>query len=1260
MNTKSFLVRVGVVCGVLAALIVFTSVLVFGQAEQGTIAGVVKDATGAVVAGANVVVKSEATAAERATTTNNLGQYTVAALTPGKYEVTVSKSGFQTYKVKTEVTVGAHITIDAQLIVGSASMVVEVVAGSVATVNTESQQVDQLINSQQVATLPSLTRNVYDFVAISGNVSNGDSTTATTQGGGGQELSTRGVGFNINGQRQSGTEILLDGVENISIFSVGVGNNIPVDGVQEYSVITNNFSAEYGRASGGVVNVTTKVGTNNWHGSVWEFNRLSDYTANTFNNVADDLPKGKYTRNMFGFQGGGPIIKNKLFVSGSTEWTRVRSQSIQTAEIFDPSFIALLPSNANAYFTSFGSTTVPSAGVASYWNSPDGTTVGAGWVGNFTSPTVNTCNFGLNSTSTGCFNPLINGTTAISATQPVFDNVNFTVPFNSGGGLPQNTYTLEARADYNLSDKTQMFVRVAREHADFLNGSSTPYTAYPQYDTGALNVNQSYLFSVNHVFSNTLVNNTKVSYTRYDDGTTFNSAYEYVPNLMFVAPYDLVTGGLINTPGLANSNAPGLGGLPAGGPQNTLQLTHDVSWSKGRHSMKFGGQFTYIQLNYAYGAYAQAVEQLGGSQAQSMESLINSGGNALGSVLAGSSGFAGRVNPQGALPCPLNTWGEFIGTGTGGPGLNGTDCPASSTVTPPLSAPSFARSYRYKDWAMYAQDSFHATPRLTINYGLRWEHYGVQHNNHQNLDSNFYLGPGSGLFQQVASGQVFLTQQSPTGAFWEPKWGTFGPRVGFAYDLFGDGKTSLRGGFGISYERNFGNVTYNASFNPPASAVIQNVCANPSSCSVVVTNSDTGVLGLSSTPASPLPPVELRFLDPKINTAQTQFWSLSLQREVARNTIVELGYNGAHGVHLYDLNNVNNVGMAQQFMGAPLVTTPDPITGAACPYINQYDYNISSGNNIVPECLTRPNQQYTNINERGSFGSSFYGGFNARFQTQNLHNTGLSVVANYTWAHSLDDESSTFSDSIQGGSGLGYGSLGYTSVVNPKLDWGPSDWDVRHRLVVSPIWDLPWYKSERGIGEALGGWSLVGIFTARTGVPFNMYDLSNIEFYYDLPRLTPATPITDYRVSSNPQPIINPATGSPLPNQWSLFTMPLPASNLPLNATTGISDYGPFPSNMVGRNAFRGPGAWNFDTAVSKDFKLTERCGLVFRAEGFNIFNHHNMYTNTTSLFYAAFGPSPITTPFVVPGMKGGLGSFAEGGNNDERRFGQFSLRFTF
>jgi len=1204
----------------LLVMLLASASFVFGQADTATIAGEVKDSTGAVVADAQVAIKNLATNAERTTSTGSIGQYDVPALPPGTYEVTISKSGFKTYKTKIEVTVGGHSTVDAQLSVGTGNTVVEVSASGAGTeVNTQTQELSQLVDSQQLAQLPSLNRNPYDFVAISGNVSNGDSTSNGGQqgslGGGGQELSGRGVGYNLNGQRQSGTEILLDGAENISIFGAFIGQDIPVDSVQEYSVVTNNFSAEYGRASGGVVNVTTKAGTNNWHGSAWEFNRLAAYTANTYANDVAGIPKGQYTRNQFGFSVGGPIIKNKLFVSETTEWTRVRSSAIETEEIFDPGFIygnssfgwPGLPANAQAYFKAFGTGALPSSGVAA--------TVGQ-----------------LASASTP-INVYMPGTLAspvlANTALPVFDTVTFSTPFNDGGGFGQNTYSLVGRLDYNLSDNTQMFFRAAREGINAFPGSNFPYSAYPQYDLGYLYDNDSYLLSASHTFNSYMVNNSKISFTRFNDIYSYNSAYQSVPLLMFYPGVDPFTGLALSTPGLANENTPGLGGLPNGGPQNTIQLEDDLSWTKGKHNMRFGGQFTYIQLNWAYGAYGQAVEQLGGAPQDSMDDLVNLAGNPGGSQLAGQSGFAGRVDPQGALPCPVDINGNPV-----------NPCPASSIVTPPLSAPGYGRSYRYNDWALYAMDSFRFTPRLTLNYGLRYEHYGVQHNNNQSLDSNFYFGSGSGIYEQTRNGQVQITTQSPIGEFWAPSWGTAAPRVGFAYDVFGDGKSSLRGGFGISYERNFGNVTYNASFNPPASAVIQESCpARSASCNALVTNASLGPLGSPGAPMG-LPPVELRHLDQNIHVAQTQFWSMSLQHELAKNTIVELGYSGAHGVHLYDLNNLNLQGAGQVFLGDPAVANTDVNPGST----------TCNPSNVSPTgvCLTRPNFQYTNINQRGSGGTSAYNAFNAKFQTQNFRRTGLSFVANYTWSHSLDDISSTFSDSLQGGSGNGYGSLGYTSFANPMLDWGNSDFDVRNRFVVSPIWETPWYKNEKGLGEALGGWNLVGVFTARTGIPFTAYDLDNIYNFYVFPRLTPSTPITNFHVSSNPTCCVN-----GVPNNFLLMTLPAPASTAPLNPTLGISDFGPYPAGMIGRNAFRGPGAWNLDTAVSKNFKLTERFGLTFRAEGFNIFNHHNMYTNT---YLVGTTGGPIT----VTGLKGGLGSLAEGGNNDERRFGQFSLRVNF
>ncbi len=235
---------------------------------------------------------------------------------------------------------------------------------------------------------------------------------------------------------------------------------------------------------------------------------------------------------------------------------------------------------------------------------------------------------------------------------------------------------------------------------------------------------------------------------------------------------------------------------------------------------------------------------------------------------------------------------------------------------------------------------------------------------------------------------------------------------------------------------------------------------------------------------------------------------------------------------------------------------------------------------------------------------------------------------------------------------MAQGSLGYTDFLNPKLDWGSSDFDVKHRIVISPIWQTPWYKDGSGWQrQTLGGWSIASVFTAHTGIPFSIYDESYQLNGYTIPRLTPATPITQFN------------TGTPVnigPNLFTGLTVPPPAPIGPLNPTLGISDFGPYPASMTHRNIFRAPGAWNDDLSIAKSFKLTERFGLEFRAEAFNVFNHHNFYVNPGGDYYGAPTNIPLEAPLQVIEQKGGLGNSALGGNKDERRFGQFALKLNF
>jgi hypothetical protein len=541
---------------------------------------------------------------------------------------------------------------------------------------------------------------------------------------------------------------------------------------------------------------------------------------------------------------------------------------------------------------------------------------------------------------------------------------------------------------------------------------------------------------------------------------------------------------------------------------------------------------------------------------------------------------------------------------------------AACSINLPATPPVFARSNRFHDWAVYAQDSFKLTPRLTLNYGLRYEYFGVQHNNHQNLDSNFYYGSGS-YVQSVRTGQVFTAPTSPIGSLWSPSYGTVSPRIGFALDIFGDGKTSFRGGYGISYERNFGNVTFNVIQNPPNYAVV--VINN-----TVITSSNSGPLA-GATGSVPLPPTSLRNVDEHIRTAQTQFWDAAVDRQLARNTLVSLQYAGARGLHLYDIKNINVQGGGQVLLGDPLTV------------------NGNTG-------LSRLNNQYSNINNRGSNGDSYYQSINVQFQTTNYRNTGLSLVANYTYSHQLDDLSTTFSETNNA-----FG-LGYLQPFNPGFDRGSGDLDLHQRLVIAPLYRTPKIGGNRLMNETLGGWQVTGIYTVRTGAPFSYFDSTNNNSSYQVARYTPAAGVIPQHTFTKIPSGVNGGGANSyeignLPAAVSFANPALPAPGL----SKGISDWGPFPATMVARNSFRGPGAWTFDASVSKIFPIHEQINVEFRAEGFDLLNHHNLFIQESlnDVFNVGDGvPVPITA------SKGGIGLF--GGSNDERRFGQFALKINF
>ena len=679
--------------------------------------------------------------------------------------------------------------------------------------------------------------------------------------------------------------------------------------------------------------------------------------------------------------------------------------------------------------------------------------------------------------------------------------------------------------------------------------------------------------------------------------TTQNAALSLANGLALVFP-----GYSETTPG--NS-------IPFGGPQNVYQFVDDISWTKGKHQFKFGGEYIQLRDNRVYGAYYNAVEALGTNLSSALANLTS------GNIYS----FQGAVYPQGKYPCVKDpVTNKYIVT---------PDC----TLQLPVGEPSFNRNYRYNDGAVYGQDTWKVTPRLTLNLGLRWEYYGVQHNANQALDSNFVLGPGATIYNQINTGQVKLASQG--GVFWHPDYDNFGPRIGFAYDVFGDGTTSFRGGYGISYERNFGNVTFNAIQNPPNYAVVSLTSFQDVPINQPVYTNNAGPLQGSGTKF--LPAVSQRAIQQNIQTAYTQTWNFSLQRQITKTSVLALSYAGAHGIHDYSIANVN-LGQGGNPNG------------------------LASGSSFLglPNPADRLNLQYSNINYRGDSAYSHYNSLDVRYTATNLMNWGLNLTADYTWSHALDNLSSTFSEQY-GGISANY-QLGYVDAFNPRLNYGNADFNIPNRFVLSGVWEIPWMKNASSAWERqiLGGWSIGSIFAVHSGNYYSLFDSSNFNGTA-APLYAPGIPI----------PYNGTNMGATGPNNFNYLPLPtaggipngsgVPITNLGnslgLPTCTGLyhngCTYTLDGSAYPGRNAFTGPGYWNWDMNFYKNFKLTERFTMQFRGEFYNIFNHHNLYVQTLNL-----DVNSVATPFVTA-EKGGIYGYA-GQPNDERRNIQFALKLLF
>ncbi len=1094
------------------------SLFAFAQTETGQIGGVVTDPSGAVVAGVKVTAISNNTQTTRVVTSDSNGSYIITNLQPGIYDVKFEGQGFSEQTKKVQVTVGGRTGVNTALTVGAATTTVEVVGSGGVQVELEKSELSQVVSGKHFTESPSNDRNPYALVYVTPNVSNADP-------------SGRGVGVAINGQRAASTSITLDGADNVDLFTASLAQSIPLDAVQEFRVINSNFGAEYGKASGGIVNVATKSGTNNFHGSVFEFYRGSALAANTYDNNANKVVQPRYVRNQFGYSVGGPIVKEKLFFFNSTEFIRVRSARTERVLVPTAQFVAAAAQPTRDFFAAFGTLASPINGAV-----------------------ITKADF----TASG-FSPT-GPYAALPANTPIFGEVRYLVPVDAGGGDPQNQYQTTTRVDFNLTDKTTLFGRYSVQRADIFKGS-VANSPYKGFNTGAEVYGANALISLTHVFTPTLVSNTKVVYNRNRSDQPLGENPP-TPTLFFRNVTTRVTtaGGTLRVAGPGYLPFSPGSAIPFQCPQNLYEIHEDMNWTKGSHQVKFGMQLIHTRDNREFGAFQNSAQTL------STTSLGNGLDNFLNGLLAQ---FQGAIDPQGKFPCKRDANNVFI--------IN-TAC----SVVTPLGPPDFSRNNRFGDIGLYATDSWKIFPRLTVNLGVRWEYYGVQHNIDPKQDSNFYYGAGANIYEQIRNGEGFATPDSPTKGLWGKDYNNFAPRLGFAWDVLGNGKTSLRGGYGIGFERNIGNVTYNVLFNPPFFASPSINSTDVPAGTLTVTTSNIGPYAGAAGVSKPLTNLQLRHIDQNIRTAYAHNWNLSLEQELMKNTVASVSYSGSKGVDLYTLENPNR-------------------PGSGVIYLNDVETGTTR--------TSRLNRQYTNLNTRRNNGFSDYHAMITSVRSSDLFNQGLSFQAHYTWAHTIDNLSSTFSESANNFN------LGLLDPFNPGLDKGSADFDIRHRLIVSSFWDLPYFKnsSNPALKYILGGWTFAPTFNAQSGAPFTIFDCSNFgAISQTCPRIIPTGAFVRKDGAQDRGPNAN-------------TYLILPTSTPVVNPVFGSSDFGlctrgqgaagpcPWPAGMSQRNAFKSPGIWNVDLGMNKNIKVSEGFSLQFRGELINAFNHSNLFVSGSS-----------------------------------------------
>jgi hypothetical protein len=1167
------------------------------QKDTGGLAGLVKDPSGAVIPGAKVRIVDTERGAELGTTTNGEGEFVFSPLKIGRYQVTVEKTGFKkTIAGPIVINVDERPAVNITLSVGDFHEVVNVDTQA-PLLETETSDLGHLVDSRQAETLPLNGRNYAQLALLGAGV-------APSEPGSRVETS---YGFSSNGARSLQNDFLLDGIDNNSnLGDVLTGQAYviqpSIDAIQEFKVQTNAYSAEFGRGNGAILNAVLKSGTNRFHGDLYEFFRNDDLDAR---NAFDTFGRQPYHQNQFGATFGGPIVKDRTFFFVDYEGFRVVQSLPQLSAIPTPAEIGgdfssfltttvapqvdmngnvlkgTMAVDCNGHPTYFGEifnsrlTQASNANASGYCGVP----IGVDGAGNPTNifPKV-------------LIDPLA---ARLSALFPA-PNVNI----NGSNFLsePEKTYSrnnADVRIDQKISDRDNLFGTFSYENQP----SFTPSPFQNELDGGAFSDGyendsfRSVALSETHVFSPNLVNEFRLGYNRINthryqlNANTNVSAQLGFPGV----PFGPNIGGLPQISINDGTTTLGSAGfLPAIEKQNSYILTDNLTLVRGRHSLKFGAEIRHEEFTLLEPAAPRGTLSFGSDFTDNPASPT-SGGEAYATFLLGITDSA--------------------------------EITSLHTV-----------DYHRPVYGFYAQDDIKATPRLTLNLGLRYDLFDtVKARNNQQANFDFATHSLIVPSGQTANLTPFLAanipiQRSASSGLIPPDLNNFAPRMGMAYQV--SNKLVMRAGYGIFYGGDENGPYSNPSpgFNPPF-FVTQSYsvpCFLSSANPALGPNGDCSIPGLrylhQGFPANALtdPNTPLLFaVSPNLRTPYTQQWHFGFQYQLPAQSMLDISYGGSRGNDLYNYYNGN------QAVPDSVFCTTSPNTAGNCPTAPRRPAKVCDNSVFPPNC----NGVFdTAISELRSDGYSNYSSLQVSWQKNFTH--GLQFQASYTFAHALDDASSANLGSLNNGD--------FRDQRFPYLEYGNSDFDVRHRFVFSYIYQLPFGNGKTFGGGAtgvlnqvIGNWQLAGIVTAQSGNWFTVTDsLTNVS------SSDGGGGVGFFEVRPN---VVGNPNGKPcLPG--TLF-----------NTCAFVDNTIPFTFGDAGRNIVRGPGLQNWDFSIFKMFPIREQMRLEFRSEFFNIWNHVNPVFEPVGLL----GEEPQPVEFGTPQF-----GFAQGARDP--RFVQFALKFYF